>query len=494
MDAGSSMVLNEVAEAIELTRSGDSAAATETLLESFHRLRTILAREDIGWLRLFNGEDGVEFGLTLDDLKEWEAKISESVAGAPWIGRGFRMRHYYISKGGIQHGNIPKPTQGKKNIADVIARSGNQREFFGPDARRRREHRLYTSGVALWLVDAKDDITSIPLRQIKGQLLDPDGLGQIWAYLREWTRYDLRTGRSVEYRRWYFTDQFVDKRVPYIADSTGQRIPVEQGGVIVDQHANRIDGMAYGFPDALAAYIWNGIARDAYMDGRTMTKALAKFALKASVKSRAGAENAALQYATAETAGNLAISGAANDLTPLSTAGKGYDFTSIAPLVAVVAASLDIPKTTLMSDSAEGSFAGITSLDLPTRLAMSARRDEHIGVEKRILARLGLADADVQYKPFDGGDEVYRIIQGFMLGVQNDLYGLQEARDFVDNVLGLPNGFIPQGDERPSVLLAQGAGSASLPQTASPNQGRSNGTGGQRGGNASSDLRSDTVT
>lgn len=499
------MVLHELGEAIDLTQAAGQTAGLEVLLESFNRLRGLLAREDRGWVRLFGQDEGVEFGLTLDDLKDWGRKIRESVPGAPWIGRGFRTRANFIWKDGIQYGNIPEPKQGLVNLRDIINRPGNQFHFFAPSARRKTEHRLYTEGIAFWIGNEKSkDLESIPLRQITSQFIDPDGLGTAWAYLREWTHRNPRTGKSTQYKRWYFTDQFKAMRVPYIGAADGQRIPVDQNHVIFDQHANHTDGFVYGTPDALAAFIWNGIVRDAYMDGRTMTQAMARFALKATASTKQGAENAALQYANADTAGSLAVVGGAGDLRLMDGAGKGYDFTSLGPLLAVVAASLDISKVALAADSGDGSYAGISSLDLPTRLAMNARRDEHIELNQRVLRWMGPSsfEPDVQFKPFDGGEEAYRIIQGFMLGVQNDLYGLQEARNFVDNVLGLPNGTIPTGDDRPSILLAQAAqataaakaASSATPQTASPNQGKSNGTGGQQGGNASSDLRSDTIS
>jgi hypothetical protein len=86
-----------------------------------------------------------------------------------------------------------------------------------------------------------------------------------------------------------------------------------------------------------------------------------------------------------------------------------------------------------------------------------------------------------------------------------------------DDLLGLANGTVPADDQRPSYLLAkqmatlapaetvttnnakspngtskttvQSGKKTPTPQTASPNQGRSNSTGGQGGGNATNDLR-----
>ncbi|GAB2702049.1 hypothetical protein BKA24_001731 [Microbacterium marinum] len=486
----------DLAESLTEAHAAGNEAGVELLTEHFDRIMGMLKREDRGWNTLFGGDEDSEFGLTLSDLKQWAAKIEEAIPGAPWMGRGFRLRRDFIWKGGIQYGNLPEGgTQGLANIKKKTLTDQNQREFFAPSARHRRERRLFSSSIALWIGNDKTkQLESLPLRQVTGQLTDPNGLGQIWAYLREWTKVDLASGRTTHMKKWYFVEEFKDKRVLNIKDPAGQRIPVDQDHVIFDQHANRADGFAYGSPDALAAFIWNGIVRDAYMDGLSVTGALARFAYKATAKNKKAADNAAMEYANAETAGGMAIVGGANDLTPLSSAGKGYDFSTLRAVLAVMATSLDVTAIALSADSSdEGGSASAATLDLPTRLAMTTRRDEHVELDIRVLKWLGMKEQpDVQFLPYDASDETYRVIQGFMLGYQNNLYTEQEARDFVDNLLGLPHGTPPSGAKRPFGDLS-GGGKAALPQTASPNQGKSNGTGGQQGGNASNDIQDDSA-
>ena len=505
-------ILVEISEAISEAASlgtEDGARAVAVLTESYDRMRMILAREDKGWVKLYDRSTDSQFGLRLDDLKAWGRKLEESVPGAPWIGRGFRVRANFILKDGIQHGGIPAGgTQGVTNIQAKIDSPENQEAYFGPAARRKREHNLYTQGIAFWAFDERTKtLEAIPLRQITAELMHPDGIGVVWAYLREWTRVNLETGKSVEMKMWYFTDLAKSKRSLNITiPKTRERIPVSQTSYLFVQHANAVGGLAYGTPDALAAWIWNGIARDAYMDGRAVTEALTRFALKATAKNKPAADNVAMQYASAHTAGGMAVIGGANDIQVLSGAQKGYDFDSLRPLLAVIATALDIPTTLLTSDTGDDSYASISSLDLPTRLAMQARRDEHVAFEKRVLAAFGANDATVSFVPYDAGDEVYRKVQAAILDYQQDTITRQDLADRIADIYGRPHKDVPGEDQRPSVLAAKALAKA-VPKpaptapgaddkadntsVASPTQGRSNGTGGQQGGNASNDIRRD---
>lgn len=498
-------------EAIADASASGNTSGAKILQESFDRLR-MLAREDQEWTSLFGDNGDSEFMLRLEDLKAWAKKITESVPGAPWIGKGFRARADFVWKDGIQYGNVPSATQGRKNIQKIIDRPGNRREFFGKAARRKREHNLYTQGIAIWKGDdSSHNLETIPLRQITGELLDPQGRGVIWALLREWSERDLATGRSRPMKKWYFAHEFIDKRVLNITGPDGVRVPVDQKARLFIQHANAVEGYAYGTPDAVAAWIWNAIARDSYMDGRKVTEALTRFAVKATAGSRQAADNVAMQYATADTAGGMAIVGGATDISIMQGAQKGYDFASLRPMLAVVATSLDIPTTLLTSDTGDDSFASIASLDLPTRLAMQARREEHVELDTQVLEWLGIENPDVQFIPYDAGDEIYRKIQSLALELTNDVITRQEFRDQVDTLLGRASGTVPADAERESYLKAkQLAKAAPKPapaaagapsgqddektgtSTASPNQGRSNGTGGQSG--AANDLRKDTIS
>lgn len=485
----------------------------EVLKEAYARVQALLAREDQGWVSVFGQGQmpGGPFGLTLLYMQEWGWKIREAIVGAPWIGRGFRLRANYIWQNGIRYGNVPGADGGKRgkaNIQNLIDLAPNQRAFFGTTARRQREEKLYAEGIALWAGDDRTKtLEQIPLWQITDQMLDPDGLGEVMAYRRSWSHRDMSTGIPEPRIQWYFTDAYAHLRVPVITIE-GLDEPVAQHHTMFDQHANRPGGLAFGSPDAVAAFIWNGIARDATMDGRAMTQALARFAFKAQVKTAAAGQTAAITMATPHGAGSTFVAGQANDLSMMASAGKAYDFDSIQFLVAIVAAALDVSVIHLTSNPEGSTSLGSQTLDLPTRLAMEARRAEHVELDERVLRWMGVSNPDISFVPYDAGEETYRSIQTRSMLLQGDIYSRQEIRDQADDMLGLPNGTVPADAQRPSVLLAKqmakipGAEVASTdlakapdgttkttiaPQAASPNQGRSNGTGGQSG--AANDIR-----
>lgn len=486
----------------------------EHLKEAFDRVRHMLQRDDMGW-QLFQGGGGDRFtqqyGLTLEDLRQWNKKIQESVVAAPWVGAGFRRRADYIWQNGIRYGNIPGADgqdtgQGQKNIQKLIDKDGNQFHFFSDSARRAREKGLYSAGINFWVGnDRTKNIEAIPLWQITDEMLEPNGLGYAWAYLREWTEYNLTTGESTKHKRWIFTDRFKEHRVTAIKRKDDpEAILVDQDHVIFDQIANRSMGLVYGSPDALAAWIWNDIAKDATMDGRAMQEALTTFALTAKNPSRDASQDAAIKLANTDGAGNIAVTGA-TDLVPLASAGKGYDFGSIRFLVAIVAAALDISVIHLTANpgDAGSSYGSAQTLDLPTRLAMEARRAEHVELDKRVLKWMGVKKPDVNFVPYTGGEEVYRAIQALTMELNNGSLTLQEYRDQLDDLMGRPNGEVADYDKIHPVQLAKaiakaqpkpapapsGTGGSSAPQTASPGQGRSTGTGDDsEGGN---DIRRD---
>lgn len=496
-----------------MVEQGDSAKGGP-LQEAFDKLMSMVNREDQGWIPIFgaSGNNAEQFGLDLGGLKQWSRKIRESVYGAPWIGAGHRLRYSYVWQNRIRYAGIPKAKQGKLNVQKVIDDTGNQFHFFSTEARRQRELCLYADGVAFWIGNDKTkSLEAIPLRQITDQLLEPTGLGYAIAYKREWSEVNLATGQAEPKKEWYFTDLWEGPRPDDVLERTptGRRkkgdehVPVSKTHTIFAQHANRGSGLVYGAPDALAAYVWNSIARDAYMDGVTMVRALAAFALKATGKSTKGTQNSSIALASTQTAGNTAVLGAANDLVPMSSAGKGYDFASLTAIVSIMATALGVSVIHLTADpgTAGSSYGSAATMDLPTRLAMEARREEHAAFDTRILRWMGVESPDVTFKPYEDGAEVYRSVQALALELSNDAITLQEFRDFVDDLHGRANGTAPNDAERNSVRLAkalekvapkQTASTASGTSTASPNQGRSNGTGGQSG--AANDMRSDGVS
>lgn len=478
-------------------------AKSTTLGEALSSVMAMLKREDKHWVKVFGQAD--DGGLEISDLQEWSEKIRNSVVGAPWIGRGLRLRHAQVWQGGIEYEGISTETRGRgPKVQSIIDNPLNQRNFFGKQARKRREGCLYHDGIALWIGDeATKTLQAIPLSQITDVLTDPDNTGEVWAYRRMWQQRNLETGKSERQVRWYFTDLYVDKRSATIQLTAGNPEAVDQEHVIFDMHANRLEGFSLGAPDALAAQIWNGIARDAVMDGTIMNSALATIAFRATSATQAGADNTTMRIAGAAK-GATAVTGSADGLTAMPTAGKAYDFDALRGLTAIVATSLDVSNIALTSDvgAAGSSYNSASSLDLPTRLIVEARRDEHIELDERVLAWMGAPQATARFNSLDDATDIFRLVQALGLFWQSGLAIPEPIAERIADLLQVdankvPDGVITPNNERGLWLVSpdqtadpnpqSGAGQGN-PNGTSPTQGQASGVG---KGVKPNDIRSD---
>lgn len=426
MDARGAVMLGETVARTELELAASGAI---TLEEAVDNVMAMLRREDRNWGSAVGPED--ECGFTLSEIKEWSKKIRESTIGAPWIKKGLSARSSYIWKDGIHYDSIESEGRGKgTNVQALIDDPINQRNFFGDSAHRRREGCLYHDAIAAWIgqmEQGKKRLYPLPLKEITDQLRDPDRPDVIWAYRHSWTHRDPSTGAETEKAEWIFTDEFVDKRSKIrnvMSKVSGVQEKVATDKVIFDMHANRQEGHRFGSPDALAAYVWNKITRDATMDGVTMQAAMASFAWKASTSSKNSADNASMRFARGNAPGATAVVGGPNDLTPMANAGKGYDFGTLRGLTAIIATSLDISNIVLTADvsAAGSSYGSASTLDLPTRLAMEARRAEHIELDIRVLKWLGAKAPHAYFQTLADATEIFRECQAILLLWSSGLY------------------------------------------------------------------------
>lgn len=496
-------------EAISATRS-TSDGRDNILTEALTNVTAMLQREDRGWELLSGGEALTDAGLSLDDLKAWSLKLREDVVGAPWIKHGFSLRSSYIWQGGIQYDGVRKGGSGKGvNVQELIDNPRNQRAFFNKQARRRREGMLYHDGLAVWIGnDETKLIEVVPLAEITAILCDPDHSDIIYAYRREWSHRGEKGVRQTM-KRWYFVDAYKDQSDKEIwvipQDSTDPvKEEVEKGYTAFDMHANSVEGWAFGAPDALAAWIWNKIARDLYMDGVDVSSAMASIVFTASSKSAKGSQNASTQLATPMGAAGSVVLGGASEMGVMSSAGQGYDFSRIREVIALIATALDVSNIHLTSNpgDAGSSYGSAQSLDLPTRLAMEARRDEHIDLDLRVLrwmAGSGKAadEIKVYFKSLEDGTEVYRRLQAVTLPWLQGVISDEVYKELAAAALGVPSlGDTPDGMLFPNNKKSlprkdiDADGSGGTGSTGSPSQGQSSGLDDAK--NGARDARSDT--
>jgi|GEM_PF-2605075 len=491
-----------VTQKLNLAVEAHSASENELerVSEALSNAVMMLRQEDAGWA--LPGEGGYR-GLTIDGLKKWSEQIRTSLTGTetnapnPHMRNGLMLRHSFIWDGDIHYAKIPGDeetgrTKGKANVHDLIHTIDNQRLFFSSSARRRREHALYSDGIYLAIGKNGDKkLRPIPLHEITDTQRDELYEDDIVAY--RWTRNEAirfksgqkkgaLTGRREKKSYWVFVDWYDGVKPSQVRYTDGTLEPVLKDHTAFDLHANRPDGAAFGSPDAIAAIVWARIIRDLIMNGVKMQDALAMFAFKATSKTKAGQKQMALEMAKTKEAGSSATAGGENDLVPLSSAGKGYDFGSIGFVVATMAASLHVSGIALSANTAlaGSSYGAAKTLDLPGRMAMQTRRSEHAEFDIRVLRWMGAPDAVVYFDNYDDATDEYRAVQAAMLAWSTGTLSAEAFRHELETIYGrtflggIPEGIVipnnqEQIDEKAEALAAK--------QAAAPGQGKNGGAG-----------------
>lgn len=478
--------LRETLEAVENDR--------ERLSEALSNAVALLRQEDTGWAT--PGESTKRVGLSLSELQKWSRDIRTSLTGTatrapnPHMRNGLMLRHSFIWDGGIHYEGIPEPRQGRTSVKRLIEEKNNQRLVFSAPARRRREHALYADGLYLLVGENRTKkLRPVPLHEITDTHRDKLYEDEIVAY--RWTRNEAEmkggkpTGKRVEKSYWVYVDWF-DGVKPDTIIYGGKAEPVLKTHTAFDMHANRPDGAPFGTPDAIAAVVWARIIRDLIMNGVKMQDAMAMFAFRVTSGSRTGQQAAALELAKDGVAGSVAAMSGDNNLVPMNTAGRGYDFGSIGFVVSTMAASLHVSGIALAANTAlaGSSYGAAKTLDLPGRMAMQTRRAEHVEFDERLLAWMGAPEATAYFNSYDDATDEYRAVQAAMLAWSTGTLSPEGFRAELEIIYGRKFvGSIPDG-----VMIPNNEGSLPrrdvdtdmkpLTQAPAANQGQSDGTGG----------------
>lgn len=466
-----------------------SGAQLERVSEALSNAVMMLRQEDIGWAA---PRDSITYdGLSLSDLQGWSENIRASLTGTadkapnPHMRNGIMLRHSYVWDGGIHYTKFPAAVQGKTNIQKIFDKDQNQRLVFGTSARRKREHALFADGLYLLVGENRSKtLRPVPLKEITDTQRSDLYEDEIVAY--RWTRneFDKTKKERSPKSYWIYVDWF-EGTIPSTITYNDSREPVLKTHTAFDLHANRPDGAPFGSPDAIAAIVWARIIRDLIMNGVKMQDALAMFAFKKTSGTKAGQQASALELARPTSAGSVADMGGDNDMSPMSSAGRGYDFGSIGFIVSTMAASLHVSGIALSANTslAGSSYGAAKTLDLPGRMAMQTRRAEHIEFDNRLMRWFGAPEVEAFFDNYDDATDEYRSVQAAMLAWQTGTITPEGFREELATIYGRKlAGAIPPGVIIPNNKAQEKPAAAPVApvpvQAAAPNQGKSDGTGG----------------
>ncbi len=486
-------------------------ARVELLQENFDAAVRQLAFEDKGWSLAYGGQVDNATGPTLDQVKEVSEKNRTYVAGHPLIKHAQVLRTSYIHSKGMDIPGItdekskrtPKK-QGRKPALETFYNDpANQECLFGEDAALHMEQSLITDGVFLVVGDTNTKkMRSITINDIVDVYVSDEYPDEIWAYMRQWNSYSRVTNKTEVKHEWIFTDRYTDT-LPSNITRGGKDVPVAKNKRIFDLWVNRQTGWSFGAGDAMTAIAWVRMYTELVMDGKTMTEALSKFAAQIKVKSKKGADAVGVRVARNRGAGQMATVGEGNEISVFQSAGKTYDFNGLRPIAALIAAGMDVSIVHLLSDpgAAGSSYGSASNLDLPQKRAMVLRQNQWKAFFRRVLK--WATDQDIQVSFPDLEDqEAYRKGQLIALAWDRGMIHPEEGRLAFLKVADIPvledtvpDGILIPNNEKSLArrdIDTDGATPSTAPQAASPDQGRSNGTGGTSSA-AANDQRSDVL-
>lgn len=459
----------------------------EELRESIAEVRAMMNYEDRGWSLIAGVAAGDRLeGLEIDEVKSIAEKISPRVAaGMPK--RAVDLHSGFVWGRGcyIEGTEKPKGRGATSILRRIFIDPNNQDSVFSDVAREEIQKERFITGNVLAVVNTSTrKIDRIPFNQIIRIKVDTDFPEKSIAYLREWNTQD--GGKDSVKRLWYYTKRFQGRRQKSFS-SNGETIAVAQNQTIIDLRANRQVGHILGIADGLAGIAWSEAYGQILQYGQVVNESLAKILFKVTNKTKQGVQSTGVKVANFGGHGGTASMAEGQELSAVSTAGRGYDFSQARPVAAMAAMAWNVSNADLLNDaSANGSsYGSAASLVAGNRNAMLLMQKEWADFYKDIFEALGQDRPTILFKPFEAPDK-YREMQSLKLaqdGLSDEEYRMKVLD--IQDISGDPSE-IPE-----SLKIAADAAQAAV-QTAAPDQGVSNGT--NSGGQGANDQRGDTIS
>jgi len=457
-----------------------------SLRESLDEVRAMIKLEDRGWTLIGDISSGDRLeGLDLDEVQEISNVIRPQVVGDGLAKRGVDLHTGYVwSKGVNIEGSERSGKRGRPTAIETFCSNPvNQQNLLSTTAREELQKARYADGNILLACDtSKKEVRRIPFNQIVSLRVNPEYPEEVWAYLRKWNPQDRKDSKEI--KRWYYTKAYTGPKQKSFTQN-GDTIAINPDTIIVDGRFNRQVGWPLGIPDAVAAMPWIAAYEEIIQYGRVVNESLAKILYKVISKTKTGAQNAAVKIAGMSGFGNAASMVEGQDIAAFQHAGKGYDFATARPVAAMAATALNVPNIELLADSsaAGSSYGAAQTLSPSTKNAMRIMQGAWVEIFQSVFEVLGMDVPRVWFESLEDLDP-YREAQGLKL--LSDALNDEEYRGKVLDLLDIPG----DPNDVPEILKTR---TATAKVQASPDQGKSNGTGGTDSSLAN-DQRTDTQT
>lgn len=377
----------------------------ELLVESITELERALT--DPGWIRMLAQAD-LEFSA--DGLTQLRAICRLYAVKNPLIKRGLALRSAYVWGQGVE---VTARANGRRDATEqdvhgviqaFLDDPTNVRCLSGSEARDQLERSGLGCEGEVFLACFTDTMSGrVQVRTLNpDEIIDvvcnPDDSSEPWYYHRSWTQNGLNVTSGL--REYTIAEAFypcIDYQPKTRPARIGQ-VAVAWDAPVLHLGVNRPRGWRRGIPDAYAAIDWARGYKEFLEDWARLMKALSRYAWKATTPgSKAAALKAkvATPPSTSDVTGGQLAAGATVLMSPdvaleaVSKSGATLDSESGRPLAMMVAAALGVPVTMLLADPGlSGARATAETLDRPTELEMSQRRELWTSVYQRLFTHV----------------------------------------------------------------------------------------------------------
>lgn len=278
----------------------------------------------------------------------------------------------------------------------------NQDTLTGQQASRLLEVERSVTG-NLFLALFPDRVTGdvrvrqVPFEEVQEIIVNPEDRAEVWYYRREWSQRNA-DGTGHEQRAELHPDwRYRPAQRPDTMEWQGKTLTIRWDVPLIHERSGAFAHWRWGVPEIYAALDWAKAYKELLEDDATRSRALAKFAWKLSTNGGKSSVAAAktrmsstLGGGTGETnpppvAGSTFIAGQGADLDPIKIAGATLPPDHSRPVRLMVASASGLSDTLLSGDVDQSSLATATSLDRPTELGFSEKRNQRVELLTKLI-------------------------------------------------------------------------------------------------------------
>lgn len=373
-------------ERVAMTES--QALATIDLLEE--RLASLeFAMEDEGW-QLLNA--GGEREFSREGLRKIINRSRLMYLSNPLIRRGVDVQANYVFGQGVEF--AAEDPAVNEVVQAFIDDPKNRAEFASHQAMTLKEIDLALEA-NLFFVYFTDPakgtvrVRSIIVDEIQEIITNPEDAKEPWFYRRVWVERRLERGdfRDVQREALYPDWQYNPRR----KTPTYSRKDVVWDQPVQHVKTGGLSSMRFGVPEVYPALDWAKAYKEQLEDDATRSRALARFAMKLTVQGNAASMASAKErmestFAPGQERNPASVTGSTfigrrdkdgnrvADIEPMKIEGALMPPDHSRPFRLMVAAAMGLPET-FFGDADVGNHATSKTLDRPTELMMTQRRE-----------------------------------------------------------------------------------------------------------------------